>query len=99
MAEMRLIDVDAFGMYLADVQLANRGRKDVFCGLLDDVMDALNDFPEVDAVEVVRCKDCRHWDSETGWCNQNSEFDDHDMDWNIYNDCDFCSYGERRNDG
>lgn len=50
-------------------------------------------------VEVVRCKDCRHWDEETGWCNQNSEFDDHDMDWNIYNDDDFCSYGERRTDG
>lgn len=56
----------------------------------------IDEAPTVDAVYVVRCKDCIHWDSETGWCNQNSAFDDHDMDWNIYNDDDFCSFGERK---
>lgn len=61
-------------------------------------MSCVTASPTVDAVEVVRCKDCRHLDEETGWCNQNSAFGDHDMDWNIYNDDDFCSYGERRTD-
>lgn len=59
----------------------------------------LREAPTVDAVEVVRCKDCIYWDSETGWCNNHSAFDDNDMDWNTYNDDDFCSCGERRTDG
>lgn len=50
--------------------------------------------PTVDAVEVVRCKDCKQWcrnvgivDSPNGHCFY------HDIDTNGY---DFCSYGERR---
>lgn len=39
----RLIDADKFGMYLADVQLANRGWRDDVCELLDDVMYALEE--------------------------------------------------------
>ena len=27
----------------------------------DDLMAAIADIPTVDAVEVVRCKDCKHW--------------------------------------
>lgn len=49
----RLIDADKLGMYLADVQLANRGWRDDVCELLDDVMYALEEEPAIDAVEVV----------------------------------------------
>ena len=52
--------------------------------------------PTVDAVEVVRCKDCREWlrnrgvvDSPNGHCFY------HETHMNGY---DFCSYGERRSD-
>ena len=41
----RLIDADNFGMYLADVQLANRGLRDDVCEFLDDVMYALEEAP------------------------------------------------------
>ena len=49
--------------------------------------------PTADVVEVVRCKDCKHWiywsDSKTCSCK-------------IHHICtmkdDFCSYGERRTD-
>lgn len=44
----------------------------------------------VDAVEVVRCKDCVHYDGE-GCLLTYGEFEPNSMD--------FCSYGERRNDG
>ena len=52
-----------------------------------DVYDA----PSVDAVEVVRCKDCKHYDLApngfNGMCNrQYATFYAHD----------FCSYGERK---
>lgn len=49
--------------------------------------------------EVVRCKDCRHWNEETGFCNLNSHFSMYDLDWDMFNDDDFCSYGERRTEG
>ena len=66
-----------------------------------------NRFPTVDAVEVVRCKDCKHWHEETGWCNHHSHFigakgeachpwESHE--WKMLNAEDFCSYGERRTD-
>ncbi len=48
----RLIDASKFRKYLADIQLANRGWKEDFCDLLDDVMEALDDQPTVDAVPI-----------------------------------------------
>ena len=80
----RLIDADKLGMYLADVQLANRGWRDDVCELLDDVMYALEEAPTIDAVEVVRCKDCRYWNNGDCYRLELSRPDD------------FCSYGERK---
>ena len=93
MAEKRLIDANEIEeLFYKQIEYGATDPKNAFD-------DALQDAPTVDAVEVVRCKDCIHWDSETGWCNNHSAFDDNDMDWNIYNDDDFCSTGERRTDG
>ena len=51
--------------------------------------DAINNAPTVDAVEVVRCKDCKYamHDAMFGgyWCGGGKVKADH-----------FCSYGERR---
>ena len=56
----------------------------------------------VDAVEVVRCKDCKHFRSETfksgtvaTWCHRHSGWD-YEQDVKPY---DYCSDGERREDG
>ena len=57
------------------------------------------EIPAADVVEVVRCRDCRHWNSETGFCNLNSHFSMDGLDWDVFNDDDFCSLGERRTDG
>ena len=54
-----------------------------------------DDIPTVDAVEVVRCKDCKMWDAETGWCGELSHFHD-GMSWDIFNEDDYCSWGERK---
>lgn len=43
----------------------------------------------VDAVEVVRCKDCTEWDKKEQECSH----------WYGFREKDFCSYGERRADG
>lgn len=43
-----------------------------------------------DVVEVVRCKDCRHYESDGGALMVCSITD------TVKDDADFCSYGERR---
>ena len=60
-------------------------------------------------VEVVRCKECEYWNREIGWCKQHSHFIATDgeachpwesSEWKMFDEDDFCSYGERRaNDG
>ena len=51
--------------------------------------------PAADVVEVVRCKDCKHWDGLYS-C------DCHKADENgtpiFMRESDFCSYGERRSE-
>lgn len=45
---------------------------------------ALKRAPTVEAVEVVRCRDCKHWDYGDCWRLELSQPDD------------FCSYSERK---
>ena len=52
----------------------------------------LNGVPTIDAVEVVRCKDCKKWGYSAGLCRHWSK---------LYGSVltradDFCSYGERK---
>lgn len=96
MAEKRLIDADKIYDAVERRYQVSSGIEHMF---ERDLLDLICAADTVDSVEVVRCKDCKYWDSETGWCNNHSAFDDHDMDWNIYNDDDFCSCGERKTDG
>lgn len=52
-------------------------------------VDVVNEIPTVDAVEVVRCRDCKVYDKDCGYCEA--------MGFTC--ECnDFCSYGERRQD-
>lgn len=61
-------------------------------GAFDAFYDALQDTPTVDAVEVVRCRDCKHYkpDEYEGGCDFAGGLPYVKAD-------DFCSYGERRN--
>ena len=94
--EKRLIDANAL---LHDkVWLCGGFVGDPYCDgymeALDKVETVIREFPSVDAVEVVRCKDCKYYgDSPYGngdmMCDRWGE-------WIFPNDDDFCSYGERR---
>ena len=86
----RLIDYD----YIRQKAFADPDSGEATVYLQD-----IDEAPTVDAVEVVRCKDCQNWDSETGFCEKNSKFDHSGLDWDVFNDDDFCSLGERRTDG
>ena len=59
---------------------------------------ALREAPTVDAVEVVRCKDCKHY---TYADNRAFGFPVKRCEWTGFEDVDendFCSRGERRTD-
>ena len=56
--------------------------------------EIIEDAPTVDAVEVVRCKDCKWYahDEDFAFCDNYTSLMDH------VGDETFCSYGERRDD-
>ena len=65
------------------------------------ILDFLRECSTVDAVEVVRCKDCKHYcqDKINGVICRHPELD-YDIEcydhWINTNPDDFCSYGERK---
>ena len=78
---MRLIDANA---------LIKEAYVDGAYGYVD--AEQIANAPTIDAVEVVRCKDCKHCDPENYHC-------DHAMSTAAplrRKPDDFCSYGERR---
>ena len=77
------------------------------CGqteLASGILKAANHLQTIstarDAVEVVRCKDCKHYDNSEGiqWCHLNSKFYPGGFDWHSFPEDGFCSYGERRSE-
>ena len=55
-------------------------------------------FKDADVVEVVRCKDCKHWCIQEGNDINQSYFCSRDKMWCMptREADDFCSYGERK---
>ena len=93
MAEKRLIDAKVYCMELYD-EMNYPGRSEEFMAAIDVAIADLADAPTIDAVEVVRCRECKFgdWDSEPDdamVCMRTK-----DGFWRSGND--FCSYGERK---
>ena len=98
---MRLIDADKFEVYTC----VNKSSD--YVDGVQSVLEAIDSAPTVDAVEVVRCKYCKHqckiWHAdkrmkEKGYwiysCKRNSDpFVSHTV--NGYDD-EYCCYGERK---
>ena len=84
----RLIDADAF--------LEKMKRTSRYFGVVFDV----EEMPTVDAVEVVRCRKCKHWKpsgSKAGNSFSDMEYIGGCEFTNYYRtESDFCSYGERK---
>ena len=81
---MRLIDADAL-----IAEHCKGCSKDIQDGCKTDPVCAtlmwFQDAPTIDAVEVVRCKDCKTYETDYMCFFRKPD--------------DFCSYGERRGDG
>ena len=97
--EKRLIDANELYAKLGKMAREpyyQHDGEDYYVGIAD-ASGAVAESPTVDAVEVVRCKDCKEWlrnrgvaDSPNGHCFY------HETHMNGY---DFCSYGERKDNG
>lgn len=78
---MRLIDADALVKWIE-----RQKRLSKLCTIM-----AIQETPAIDAVPVVRCKDCKHMAKMINAC--------HCKVWghfNGYGEGGFCSYGERK---
>ena len=69
------------------------------------IENLIQKHPTADVAEVVRCKDCKYYDKETGFCLKHSYFKDSDgmpcspadsPDFTFFNEDDFCSYGKTK---
>lgn len=92
-SEKRLIDANA----MRDDWMENGENEYVYD--TNAVLDSIDSQPTVDAVEVVRCKDCKYYcqDKINGViCRHPAlDFDTECFDhWINTNPDDFCSYGE-----
>ena len=86
----RLIDADAI---IDFIDMDSTWDPLEICFSEKAVVDMLESAPTVDAVPVVRCRDCKHWHKDTVFCGYMS-YGEASERVNWYAD-DFCSYGER----
>ena len=88
---MRLIDADKFEVYTWVNKSSDYVDGD------QSILEAIDIAPTVDAVEIVRCRDCKHympqkksahWENRANYCNRFAMIKVQPND--------FCSYGERK---
>ena len=100
--EMRLIDANALISYMDECSKESRFR--VYYGYAKSF---INDAPTIDAIPVVRCRECKYWGDEDGTLPRsdgvlfarckvhNYLLDGRHTGWCLTEN-DFCSYGERK---
>lgn len=95
-------DLISRGALIAEINAQRRASKTSYpkrSFVVGDSLQCIYTAPAVDAVPVVRCKDCVHWDVRQKECKNDDLSTDHEggasHSLNFWED-DFCSYGERR---
>ncbi len=95
---MRLVDADKLFKVIAEQETWN---------VPDFVYESIKNAPTVDAVKVVRCRDCKWWDEDDndfyGYCMA-MKHGYMSANWEIgiyrkYKGDFYCADGERREDG
>ena len=88
--EKRLIDANAFKSQITryHMSLTPRYISKLVDAEIGDVIDIIDETPTVDAVEVVRCKDCKYYMTIHCTC-----------DGCCISDYWYCADGERKDNG
>ena len=82
--EKRLIDANALNRTLHPIAMDLANKYGNLGGAVSGVIMHINNAPTVEAVEIVRCQDCKHRYSDS-WC----EYVDDDDNF-------YCAKGERK---
>ena len=93
--EKRLISYEVLIAHLDSCIAQSKGLFKSVCVAIKCFVEQM---PTVDAVEVVRCKDCKWYDADCEICvylSEDGDTYDCGCDVNMKPD-DFCSYGERK---
>lgn len=96
---MKLIDADALDerfdkrIKWLRLDMHDQYSLGLYHGAVTD-KDLIGEMPTVDAVEVVRCRDCRHRGTDDCIFHIKGEPADEELLRKLDND--FCSYGERK---
>ena len=90
---MRLIDADwVFSNLKQTVVVTGKENAEAVVKALEDYNGLIRNAPTIDAVEVVRCKECKY-------AGRNRGIHYHCDYMNTWNEEEYyCSYGERRED-
>jgi hypothetical protein len=80
---MKLIDAEQIGLTDMEIIMCDGNYKKALEMLIDKIANA----PSIDAEQVIRCRDCKHYAGEGKRC-----------DWDICVQVDrfYCYYGERK---
>ena len=93
----RLIDANFLKKRLDDMEVRN-GHKYYRAGMDDALHDfmpqLIDEQPTVDAVEVVRCKDCKHWADGVAGCTDHVKCCK--IGYYMVGENGYCVYGERK---
>lgn len=99
---MRLIDADKFirrmNEELIPKLIEKYGKEEACRGLHFSAFDCIGNIeaqPTIDAVEVVRCKDCKYFENHCDCVKHSADILGYVIE---VTDDDYCSYGERRTD-
>ena len=98
--EKRMIDANALMAQLEkrrDFLVKEYGHRDHYTSGFVEATDKVEQAHTVYSVEVVRCMACKKWCRNAGIVDSpNGHCFCHDIDTNQF---DFCSYGERKDNG
>lgn len=109
---MRLIDGDALKDRFENLAYDdwNQGTGTTWANAFQEAADVVEDMPTIDAVEVVRCRECKHWRQQTNYAGLPLSFgfcESDDMWRSLYgetyevahidtDDNHYCGYAKRR---
>ena len=92
---MRLINADELINIIA--KQIRCDRHEIICGLLQAFIEQVEAMPTVDAVEVIRCKYCKHWNQDEVFKTSSCRISYDEKGFEKQTDADFfCGYGKRK---
>lgn len=93
---MRLIDLDELLKFPIRIDHCDKenGNENFVLGI-ECVIEYAEELPTIDAVPVVRCKDCNSYHRPSNWPAEYTKGQCRVMEKRVHPD-DFCSFGERR---